>query len=130
CRKTAQVSIVVLVIKPSESELVLGSYGRGAWVVNIAPLREMTEENLAKDAYFFPVRPEAPRDQRAMGNYRFYGSRTLVTPNEPNGISAFFYLRDAPQGPVKLTVSDASGKELRQLTANAKAGLNRILWDM
>jgi hypothetical protein len=90
----------------------------------------MTEENLAKEVYFFSVRAEAPRDQRAMGNYRFYGSRNLVTPNEPNGLTAYFYLRDAPNEPVTLTVSDAAGKELRKLTARAKAGLNHILWDM
>jgi photosystem II stability/assembly factor-like uncharacterized protein len=125
-----EVSVMDLVVHPRESDLVLGSYGRGLWIVNIAPLREMTEENLGKDAYFFSVRPEAPRDQRAMGNYRFYGTRTLVTPNEPNGLTAYFYLRDTPKDPVTLTVSDASGKELRKLTANAKAGLNNIRWDM
>ena len=107
-----EVSVMDLVVHPRESDLVLGSYGRGLWIANIAPLREMTEENLAKDVYFFSVRAEAPRDQRAMGNYRFYGSRNLVTPNEPNGLTAYFYLRDAPKEPVTLTVNDAAGKEL------------------
>ena len=124
------VSVMDLVVHPRESDLVLGSYGRGIWITNIAFLREMSEETLAADAHFFAVRPEGARVQRAFGNYRFYGDRTIVTPNEPNGLTANFYLREAPKEPVTLTVADAAGKEIRRITANARQGLNHILWDM
>jgi photosystem II stability/assembly factor-like uncharacterized protein len=124
------VSVMDLVVQPRESDLVLGSYGRGIWITNIAFLREMSEETLAADAHFFAVRPEGARVQRAIGNYRFYGDRSIVTPNEPNGLTANFYLRDAPKEQVTLTVADATGKEIRRISANAKQGLNHILWDM
>jgi hypothetical protein len=119
-----------LTVHPRESDLVLGSYGRGAWVWNIAWLRELSDEMLAKDAHFFAVRPDYPKTQRAMGNFRFYGDRSLVTPNEPSGLFALFYLRTQPAGPVTLTITDVAGKEIRRLNPVAKAGLNRVLWDL
>jgi photosystem II stability/assembly factor-like uncharacterized protein len=125
-----QVSVYDMTMQPRESELVLGSYGRGVWITNIAPLREMTEENLAKAAYFFAVRPEGARETRAMGNYRFHGFNNLVTPNEPSGLKAYFYLREEPKDRVSLTVSDVTGGEVWKLTFAAKQGLNRAVWNL
>ncbi len=126
-----QVSVMDLVVQDRESDLVLGSYGRGIWITNIAFLREMNEETLAEPVHFFSVRPQGSRlANRAMGNYRFYGDRSIITPNEPNGLTATYYVRDAPPESVSLTVTDASGKEVRRLTASAKQGLNHIVWDL
>jgi hypothetical protein len=54
----------------------------------------------------------------------------VITPNEQSGLKAVFYLKDAPKEPVILTVTDASGKELRHLTAQGKQGLNELVWDL
>lgn len=125
-----RVAVMDLVLQPRESDLVLGSYGRGIWITNIAFLRELTEDTLSREAYFFTVRPQGAHAGRALGNFRFYGDRDLVTPNEPNGIAALFYLRETPKEPAALVVSDAAGKELRRIKIDAKAGLNQVLWDM
>jgi photosystem II stability/assembly factor-like uncharacterized protein len=125
-----QVAVMDLVVHPRESDLVLGSYGRGVWITDIGPLREVSDQTLAEDLHFFAVRPQGARLTRAMGNYRFYGDRSLVTPNEPSGLTATYYLRDEPKGQVTLTVTDASGKEIRRLTASAQQGFNHISWDM
>jgi photosystem II stability/assembly factor-like uncharacterized protein len=124
------VSVMDMVEQERESDLVLGSYGRGVWIAYIAPLREMTEENLAKPAYFFAVRPEGARETRAMGNYRFHGFNNLVTPNEPSGLKAYFYLRDEPKEQVSITVADAAGVELWNMRTTAKQGLNRVVWNL
>lgn len=125
-----QVAVMDLVEQTREADLVLGSYGRGIWITNIAFLRHLKEDMLAENAYFFPVKPEGARVTRAMGNFRFYGDRSVITPNEPSGLKAVFYLKDAPKEPVILTVTDASGKELRHLTAQGKQGLNELVWDL
>ncbi len=125
------VAVMAMTIQPRESDLLLGSYGRGIWMMNIAPLREMSEENLSRPVYFFKVRPRGAMTQHAMGNYRFYGYRNLITPNEPSGLTAYFYLRDKPSGSVALTVTDASGKEIRKIDVeDAKQGLNQVLWNL
>ena len=54
----------------------------------------------------------------------------MVTPNEPNGMTFTFYLKDAPTEKVTLTVTDVTGKVVRTLEPAAKAGLNRVFWDL
>jgi hypothetical protein len=124
------VAVYDLVVHPREGDLVVGTYGRGVWVTDITPLREMNEESLAGDAHFIAVRPRAWRREGALGNYRLYGDRLAVTQNEPNGLTFNYYLREAPREKVTLTVADASGKTIRTLNGTAKAGINSIVWDL
>jgi hypothetical protein len=124
------VAIHDLVVHPREGDLIVGTYGRGIWVTDITPLREMNEALLSADAHFFAVRPRAWRREGALGNYRLHGDRPAVTPNEPNGLTFAYYLKEQAKDKVTLTVADASGKTIRTLDGTAKAGINRIVWDM
>lgn len=120
------VAVHDLVVQPRADDLVVGTYGRGIWIAHIAPLRELTQA-LAQDAYLFAPAPRGRRREGALGNYRLYGDRLAVTPNEPNGLSLFYFLQETTSGNVTLTVTDASGKTVRTLTGAAKAGLNRVV---
>jgi hypothetical protein len=117
-----------MLIQARESDLVVGTYGRGLWQTQIAPLREMGGDFLKQDAVLFPVQPFATRRGRAWGNFRLYGDRYPVTSNEPNAMTIDYYL--AKDDAATLTVSDTSGKVIRKLNAPAKAGINRALWDL
>ena len=61
---------------------------------------------------------------------RLYGDRVAVTPNEPNGITFVYYLKEQAKDKVTLTVTDASGKTVRTLDGAAKAGMNRVVWSL
>ncbi|MBU1185756.1 MAG: hypothetical protein KJ908_02575, partial [Acidobacteria bacterium] len=46
-----------IAVHPS-GDLIIGTHGRGVWIMDdILPLQEMTPEVMAKDVYFFPIRP-------------------------------------------------------------------------
>jgi photosystem II stability/assembly factor-like uncharacterized protein len=124
------VAVSDLVAHPRESDLVVGTYGRGVWVTNIAPLREMKVALQSQNAYFFAVEPRTPRREGALGNYRLYGDRLAVTPNEPNGITFVYYLKEQTQEKVTFTITDAEGKTIRTLDGETKAGLNRVVWSL
>jgi len=124
------VAVHDLVVHPREGDLVVGTYGRGIWVTDITPLREMNETLLSGDAHFFAVRPRAWWREGALGNYRLYGDRLAVTQNEPNGLTFSYFLREGAKEKVTLTVADASGKIIRTLNGTAKAGINRVVWDL
>jgi hypothetical protein len=117
-----------LLMHPREGDLVAGTYGRGIWVTNIVPLRGIEGDFTATEAALLPIRPFAQRHGGAWGNYRLYGDSNPVTANEPNGFNLVYYLRQAPQGGVTLTVKDAQGAEVRKLNAAAKPGINRVVW--
>jgi photosystem II stability/assembly factor-like uncharacterized protein len=114
-----------MVMHPREQDLVAGTYGRGLWVVDIAPIREMTEENL-KGPYLFAVKPKPIRRDGAQGNNRFNGDSFPATPNEPNGLAIYYYLNQDAAQTVTVTVADLTGKVVRTLTGSQKAGINRV----
>jgi photosystem II stability/assembly factor-like uncharacterized protein len=118
-----------LVIHPRESDLVAGTFGRGLWVTNIASLREMGGDFLTKDAVLFAIRPFAQRRDGGWGNFRLYGDRYLTTPNDPNGMSIVYYLKQPAAG-ASIVIADSNGKTVRKLTASARQGINRVVWNL
>ncbi|MCK7482943.1 MAG: hypothetical protein M0C28_41890 [Candidatus Moduliflexus flocculans] len=57
-----------LAIQKRDRDLVIGTYGRGIYIADIAPLKEMNAEILAKDAYLFDVEETDPLEPpRAAG---------------------------------------------------------------
>jgi photosystem II stability/assembly factor-like uncharacterized protein len=117
-------AVTDMVIQSREDDLVVGTFGRGTWVVNIAPIREMTAANL-KSTFLFPVQPR-PIRPAAQGNYRFGGDSFPVSPNDPNGLTVYYFLNQDAADAVKVTVADSNGTVVRTLTGSQKAGLNRV----
>jgi photosystem II stability/assembly factor-like uncharacterized protein len=94
----APAPVTDLLIHPREGDLVVGTYGRGAWVVNIVPLRGVDNRLPASEAALLPIRSFAERNEGSLGNYRLLGDRYPTTPNEPNAMTIAYYVKDAPAG--------------------------------
>jgi photosystem II stability/assembly factor-like uncharacterized protein len=118
-----------LVIHPRENDLVAGTYGRGLWVTDIGPLREMNATMLEKDLHLFEIEPKTPRGEAAWGNYQLYGDRYTRTANEPDALAIVYYVKSASSG-ATATVANASGAVIRTWQATAHAGINRAFWNM
>jgi photosystem II stability/assembly factor-like uncharacterized protein len=119
-------AVTDMVMHPREGDIVAGTYGRGIWVAGALFISEMTEENLNKDAYFFSVQPKPIRREGAQGNYRLYGDSVPTTPNEPNGLSIYYHLKQDAAQPVSITIADRAGNVVRRLQGTQKAGINRV----
>jgi hypothetical protein len=119
-----------LAIQPRTNDLVCGTFGRGFYILDdYTPLRSLTNETLAQEGVLFPLRNASLFNE--LGYVRAaWGNETA--PNPPFGAAFTYHLREALPADAKLVlmVSDASGKEIRQLSAPAKAGLQRITWDL
>jgi photosystem II stability/assembly factor-like uncharacterized protein len=124
------VKITDLVIHPRENDLIIATYGRGAYVVDITPLQELAPAVLDEDVHLFEIEPKTQRVTSALGNYQLLGDSHLFTPNEPNAVVVNYYLKAKTDGPVKVTVADLSGAVLAELTGKGEAGLNSVSWDM
>src|SRR5215510_7871546 len=116
-----------LIIHPREADLVAGTYGRGIWITNISVLREMSDAVVNEDVHFFKVQPRSRRNEGAVGGYRLLGDRQLITPNEPNGLALFYYLKEQPKEKVTLTVTALGGTTVRTLEGTTKPGINRVV---
>jgi photosystem II stability/assembly factor-like uncharacterized protein len=119
-----------LVIHSRERDLIAGTFGRAIWIADISILEQLDETRLAEDVRVFDIRPRARVRTSGWGNYDFYGDRYTPTDNEPNAIAIPYYLRDAKDRAVSITVSDWSGQPVRTLAGTSRKGLNTVLWNM
>jgi photosystem II stability/assembly factor-like uncharacterized protein len=85
-------------VQERESDLVGASFGRGFFILDdYSPLREMSEESLAKDVALFPVKkalqymPLKPIDANGKG---CLGETFYLAPNPPFGAVFTYYLKD------------------------------------
>ena len=119
-----------LAIQKRESDLAAASFGRGFFVLDdYAPLRQIAPDTFSQEAALFAVGRKA-RAYEEIGYYRAQGDN-LASPNPAMGALLTYFLRDDPgDAKIVLTVTDATGKMVRQLDAATKAGLHRTGWDL
>jgi len=123
------VSVRDIRVHPREGDLVIGTHGRGAWVLDDArPLQDWAEA-AAADMHLFPVRPATRWYMH--GRLEAQGTRRYAAPNPEYGAYLNLYLAEAPEAPVEVTIHNADGEPVRTLDeVEAGAGLNRIVWDL
>jgi len=117
-------------IQPNWDDLIVGTFGRGAYVLDdYSPLRTVSPELLDGEAWLFAPRPallynEHRYEQAAWGNF--------THPNPPYGAQVTYYLRDVPADGEQLLLSIRSeaGELIRQLELTAEAGVHRVAWDL
>ena len=121
-----------MVIQEHFNDLVVGTYGRGFWILDdLTPIQQITESMRATNApgaHLFPPRP----------TYRFRPSTVPVTmsddptagQNPPYGAAINYYLKAAPSDDVKIRIEDSKGQTVRTITGTKNPGINRVTWDL
>jgi photosystem II stability/assembly factor-like uncharacterized protein len=80
------VSVMGLAIQPREHDLVIGTHGRSAYVLDdIRPLRTVSKETLAAPLHFFEVPDAQQFTTRQKEGSRFLGDAEFRGENEPYG---------------------------------------------
>ena len=109
------------VIHPRDNDLVLGSHGRGIWILDkISAIQELTAEVMATPAFLFS-RETAEQIRRqdticCPGDNIFYGQ------NPPDGAIIDYWLRDAGTRPT-IKVVGPTGEEVTELQPTADRGI-------
>jgi hypothetical protein len=118
-----------------DSDLVVGTHGRGFWILDdVTPLRQIAEAAAASDAYLY----------RPAGAVRVRWNENTDTPlpidepagrNPPDGAILDYYLARAAAGPVALEILDGRGVVVRRFSSAdaappADSGLNIPPWWM
>ncbi|HRK20370.1 MAG TPA: hypothetical protein PLX06_01085 [Fimbriimonadaceae bacterium] len=124
------VSMMDLAIQERESDLVIGTHGRGFYVADITPYRQLTKEILEKPAHLFrPTRALAfPFISDMFEN--FQGHSRYASPNPPYGGAIWYHLKDAPTGDVKFEILDVSGAVVATLNGSKNVGLQKVTWNL
>ena len=121
-----------LTIQPHFNDLVVGTYGRGFWILDdITPLQQLTSEALDSDVHLFEPRSA----------YRFRTRESTVSQPEDSGAgtnpaygaSLHYYLPDEldDDDNLSIIIFDAHGEIVRTLSELPRAaGINRVHWDL
>jgi hypothetical protein len=126
-------------IQERENDLVIGTHGRGIFIIDdITPLERLAQADASSQPmYLFPVKStllfnynnSIPGGLRGAGAL---GERSFSAPNPPFGANLTYYIRDSlPKGrTLTLAIFDSTNKRIRDLTVNTKKGLHRTTWDL
>ena len=121
------VAVHDLTIHPRENDLVLGTYGRALWTGDITPLQELSAEVLDKAAYLFDIEPRARYGFGTQGaNYPLFGDKYIEVPNEQDALVINYFLKAEASPAPRVTITDVTGRVVRQADGTGRAGLNRL----
>jgi len=122
------VSVMDMVIHPREHDLVLGTHGRGIYIIDdISTLRQLTEEVIASDFVFLDQRAPVPMVVAGPGwpalDDEFMG-RNPVT-----AIPITFYMKKRLLiGKMTLEIFNMEDKFITQLPMVTRKGINQVYW--
>ncbi len=124
------VAVRDLAIQEREGDLVIGTHGRGIWIIDdISPLRNFDNATLSAEAKFLPSRATQQRIGGVGGWSE--GDAGFVGESAPGGAVIAYYQRTRHLfGALKLEILDASGKVIDTIPASKRRGINRVTWSM
>ncbi len=118
-----------LVIQEHFNDLVVGTYGRGFYILDdITPLQQLTPDVLKSDVHLFTPRPA----YRFLSVSSFQGApNELCEGQNPDyGAAINYYLRSVPKGDVTIRIQNEKGETFRTLKGTKNTGINRVMWDL
>ncbi|HKZ81211.1 MAG TPA: hypothetical protein VJ124_23275 [Pyrinomonadaceae bacterium] len=124
------VAVRDLAIHPRDHDLIIGTHGRGIWIVDdITPLRGLRPDTLARDAVFIQAKPAVQRIPASGGWVN--GDAAFSGPNPPNeAVITYYQKKRHIFGDFKLEVFDSNGNLVGNIPTNKRRGLSRATWSM
>jgi photosystem II stability/assembly factor-like uncharacterized protein len=120
-------AVVDMKVHPRDNDLVIATHARGFYVLDdITPLQELAGASFERPTLFKPMPPvryTPASDTSVLGN------RVWVAHNQPYGAILNYYL-PSDVASVQLTVRDRAGRVVQAMSGPAKAGLNRVVWNL
>jgi photosystem II stability/assembly factor-like uncharacterized protein len=106
-----------LKVHPRDKEVIIGTHGRGVFILNVDKIQQLTPEVLKKEIHLF-----APADVFVLP--------PNVMVSRPMVFSAKIEFYAGADGPVKITIKDAKDRALKSMEVTAFRGLNLAEWDL
>jgi len=118
------VAVHDLYVHPTEKELVIATHGRGVWIVDIAPLQELTPQRRREQRLLFTVRPG-----RWPGRPGPAPENSYVGGNPEPGLTVYYRLRSEMPQPGRLELWQGE-RLVREASSKQTAGLHRLVWSL
>jgi hypothetical protein len=124
-----------LKIHPRDRELIAATHGNSIWIVDIAPLQELTDQAMAAEVHLFEPKPglqfgNPPIGGESPGNMLFqtgspgYGAEIAY---RVGGVAPS--TRGPAQARAQIAILNAAGETVYSATGPAAPGLHRVSWN-
>ncbi len=125
-----QVAVHDIVIHPTEHDVILGTHGRGVYIIDdITPLRHLTADVVNASISVLPSRPATMVLNSQLQEFTADDSFTAPNPGQEASIS--YYLKKRHMfGDLKIEVYDNEDQLITTLSGTKRKGINRVQWPM
>lgn len=125
-----KVAVHDIVIHPTEHDLVLGTHGRGVYIIDdITPMRALTREIIDQNVALLPARPAVMVSGGALQEFSANDQYTAFNPSEAATITYWLKKRHL-FGDIKVNVYDQNDELIISLPGEKRPGINRVEWPM
>ncbi len=117
-----------LLIHPRDNDLVIGTHGRGIWILDdLGPLAAWDARVASAPAHIFPIRSAAIFQYWKDTSYR--AQEAYAGDNPADGAIITYSLGDG-SGPARIVIEDERGDFVREMIVPNSPGVHRINWDL
>ena len=111
------------------NDLVMATHGRGVIIIDdISPLREITQEVLAKEVHFFKTKPAVIIEETDFG--RTATEMEFVGENPTRDAKIIYYLKKKHIfGKMSIDILDQQGKKMIEINPGKSRGVNVVTWN-
>jgi photosystem II stability/assembly factor-like uncharacterized protein len=124
------VAVHFIDLQKKTNDLVMGTHGRGVIIIDdISPLREITDEILAKKVHFFKTKPTVIFEESTFSGS--FGAETQFVGANPSRSAQIKYHLSKRHtfGKMTLEIQDSNGKTVSKLGPGKSKGINIVNWN-
>lgn len=124
-----RVSVRDVKVHQGYNDLVVGTHGRGAWILDdLAPVQQLAAA-MQQQLHVFPARTAT--HWQSWNSDASAGQRTYMGENPDGGALINFYLAQKPDTRVRVRITNAGGDLVNELPVReVTAGVNRFEWNL
>jgi photosystem II stability/assembly factor-like uncharacterized protein len=126
--KAPDVIIMDLDIQKRDRDLAVATYGRGFYIVDISPFKEMKAEMFGKEAFLFEPQHAVKwlmRERRGQS----YGEFAKV-PNPNPGADIYYYLPEKAKKVMLVVKGPGGGETVQEVRGSTDPGLKKVTWNL
>jgi photosystem II stability/assembly factor-like uncharacterized protein len=113
--------VMDLTVQAREQELVIGSYGRGAWILDLVPVRDRSQDVTTRALTMYPVRD-------VVSDY--FPWETVPGDRRGRNSASLQVAAAAAAGPASVSVTNTDGTVVRRWDVSLTRGVNTLTWDL
>lgn len=122
-------SVFYIDLHKNTNDLVMATHGRGIIILDdISTLRQINQEVLKKDVYFFKSKAFPNYEESSFGGTA--SELEFVGPNPNTSAQLIYYLKKRNVfGKMEMEIQDTNGKKIVKLPASNQKGINIVSWN-